>query len=107
MTQIKATEFIDNLEDNESQAQKGFAGLSKLWLEWQVVKDDDKDLLSFDFKLVEKNITDMKAYQVSVPLLALLELAEKYNWLQVLRNPQHRPQDPYELVRFIKMLESL
>ncbi len=82
--------------------------LSKLWLEWHVVKDEnsDEDLLSFDFKLIEKQLKSTEDQKVSIPILALYHLAEKYNWLQVLRGPKHKPTDPYELVRFIQMLES-
>ena len=82
--------------------------LSKLWLEWHVVKDgsSDEDLLSFDFKLIEKQLQSTEDHKVAIPILALYHLAEKYNWLQVLRGPKHRPTDPYELVRFIQMLES-
>lgn len=78
------------------------------WLEWQVVKDpNDQDLISFDFNLVEKKISTTDAYKVSIPFLALNNLAEKYSWLQVLRNPNHRPINPFELVQFIRILEDL
>ncbi len=84
------------------------ADLSKLWLKWHVVKDEnsDEDLLSFDFKLIEKQLKSTEDHKVAIPILALYHLAEKYNWLQVLRGPKHKPTDPYELVRFIQMLES-
>lgn len=78
------------------------------WLEWQVVKDpDNEDLISFGFNLVEKKINPSDSYKVSIPFLALYNLAEKYSWLQVLRNPNHRPIDPFELVQFIRILEDL
>ncbi len=82
--------------------------LTKLWLEWHVVKDEGSDdgLLSFDFKLLEKDLKSTEDQKVAIPVLALYHLAEKYNWLQVLRGPRHRPTDPYELVRFIKMMEG-
>lgn len=80
--------------------------LMNLWLEWQVVKDED-DLLSFDFKIITKEISSIDSYKVSIPILALYQIAEKYNWLQVLRGPRHRPKDPYELVRFIQLLQKL
>lgn len=80
-----------------------------LWLEWHIVQDsnDSNSLLSSNFNLVEEEINPSCAYQVKVPILALLHLAEKYNWLQVLRGPKHRPQNPYELVDFIQMLDKL
>ncbi len=82
--------------------------LSKLWLEWHVVQDANsaEDLLSFDFKLVEKELKSTENQKVAIPILALYHLAEKYNWLQVLRGPNHKPSDPYELVRFIQMLDA-
>lgn len=79
------------------------ADIENLWLEWQVVPAE-QELISFDFNLVTKSAPE--SVKVSVPLKALLHLAEKYSWLQVLRGPEHIPQDPYELVRFIKTLEN-
>lgn len=80
-----------------------------LWLEWHVAKDasDDENLLSSNFRLVQEEISPSQDYKVKVPILALLHLAEKYNWLQVLRGPRHRPEDPYELVHFIQILDDL
>jgi len=78
---------------------------SNLWLEWQVAQGPD-ELVSFDFDLVVKEPSALGVQKVSVPFLALIHLAEKYSWLQVLRGPEHIPQDPYELVRFIKTLEN-
>jgi hypothetical protein len=78
---------------------------SNLWLEWQVAQAPD-ELVSFDFDLVVKEPSALGVQKVSVPFLALIHLAEKYSWLQVLRGPEHIPQDPYELVRFIKTLEN-
>jgi hypothetical protein len=78
---------------------------SNLWLEWQVANGAE-ELVSFDFNLVVKEPSSLDAQKVSVPFLALIHLAEKYSWLQVLRGPEHIPQDPYELVRFIKTLEN-
>jgi hypothetical protein len=78
---------------------------SNLWLEWQVAQGPD-ELVSFDFDLVVKEPSPLGVQKVSVPFLALIHLAEKYSWLQVLRGPEHIPQDPYELVRFIKTLEN-
>ena len=77
---------------------------SNLWLEWQVAPSEE-ELVSFDFNLVVKEPNSLDAQKVSMPFLALIHLAEKYSWLQVLRGPEHIPQDPYELVRFIKTLE--
>lgn len=81
---------------------------TKYWLEWQVAlsKDEEDSLISSSFNLVEKEMLLSDFQKVSVPLLALHDLAEKYSWLQVLRNPQHRADDPYELVRFINTLEA-
>jgi hypothetical protein len=79
------------------------ADIENLWLEWQVVPAE-QELISFDFNLVTKSSPE--PVKVSVPLKALLHLAEKYSWLQLLRGPEHIPQDPYELVRFIKTLEN-
>jgi|GEM_PF-4141963 len=78
---------------------------SNFWLEWQVAQGPD-ELVSFDFDLVVKEPSALGVQKVSVPFLALIHLAEKYSWLQVLRGPEHIPQDPYELVRFIKTLEN-
>jgi hypothetical protein len=81
--------------------------LIDIWLEWHVEKNLDDSLISFDFCVIKKNFSDAKSQKLAIPLMALYHLAEKYNWLQVLRGPDHRPKDPYELVRFIKILDSL
>ena len=98
----------EQLEEDISLAD-GLSDLSNCWLEWHVTKDahDDRDLVSFDFKIKIKDFKSSDSCKVEIPILALYHLAEKYNWLQVLRNSEHRPQDPYELVRFIKTLESI
>lgn len=87
--------------------QEDLKKIADLWLEWHVAKDTDGSLSSFGFEIKSKPIDSADYYQVSVPVLALYHLAEKYNWLQVLRGPRHRPDDPYELLSFIQMLNSL
>ncbi len=95
--------------NQRSSVQEGFDEFVNLWLEWQVVQDatDKENLISLNFKLVNKEIKATENSKVSVPIVALYHLAEKYNWLQVLRSPLHRPSDPFELVQFIQMLDKL
>ncbi len=77
-----------------------------LWLEWHVCSTGDGDLSSSNFDLVRR-VDEGGGYQkVAIPVLALYHLAEQLSWLHVLRNSEHRPQDPYELVRFIQLLEN-
>jgi hypothetical protein len=45
--------------------------------------------------------------EVQAPLLWLEDLAKKYSWLQILRSPQHIPEDPWELVEFIENLKAM
>ncbi len=98
-----------NKISSKSSSREGYGDFVNLWLEWQVAPDstDKENLISLDFKLVNKEIKPTEHSKVSVPIVALYHLAEKYNWLQVLRSPLHRPNDPYELVQFIQMLDRL
>lgn len=105
MTRIQSLSKVDR----RSSIQESYKEFVTLWLEWQVVPDssDKENLISLDFKLINKEIKATEISKVSVPIVALYHLAEKYNWLQVLRSPLHRPNDPYELVQFIQMLDKL
>lgn len=92
-----ATETL-SISNTETQTS---SNANKLWLEWQVSSsDDDEAIISFDYSLVEKDLKEIKAHKVSIPIQAIYHLLEKFNWLQLLRNPEHRPLDPYELVQF-------
>lgn len=105
MTRVQSLSKVNHKTSN----QEGLKDFVNLWLEWQVVPDatDKENLISLDFKLVTKEVKPTENSKVSVPIVALYHLAEKYNWLQVLRSPLHRPNDPYELVQFIQMLDKL
>lgn len=105
MIQTQSIRKIDPRSSNKGD----YKDFVNLWLEWQVVSDatDKENLISLDFKLTKKEIKPTENSKVSVPIVALYHLAEKYNWLQVLRSPLHRPNDPYELVQFIQMLDRL
>lgn len=83
--------------------------LSETWLEWHVArsKEDEQELVCLNYKLKKIKLEESEIYKVKIPILALYHLAEKYSWLQVLRNPEHKPIEPMELVRFIQTLETL
>ena len=78
----------------------------RLWLNWQVKYCDDREsLLTSNFKIEELDCLEDRI-NVQVPLLWLGNLAVKHSWLHTLRNPQHIPEDPWELVRFIEKLKN-
>lgn len=77
-----------------------FKGSNDEWLSWLVECEEDS-LLSSDFQLINHPTPN----RIYVPRLWMENLAEKYSLLHVLRTPQHRPKNPFELVAFIEKLE--
>ncbi len=77
-----------------------FKNIDEQWLSWLVEQEEDS-LICSEFKLIKQPPVN----RIYVPSLWIENLAEKYSWLHVLRTPQHRPKDPFELVAFIEKLK--
>lgn len=73
---------------------------NSIWLSWEVKNLGNEGLLSSEFNLSTSNRRD-----IYVPLAWLQGLFNKYGALNILRTSEHLPEDPYELVEFIKRLE--
>lgn len=79
----------------------------KVWLKWQVQYCKERSCLtSSNFKIEELNQLP-KVKEIQIPFIWVNNLEKKYNWLHILRNSQHIPQDPFELVKFIQDLDQI
>jgi hypothetical protein len=78
-----------------------FKGNDSEWFSWLIENEEDS-LISSNFSVIKQPMQS----RVYVPRLWIENLSEKYSLLQILRTPQHKPKDPFELVAFIEKLES-
>lgn len=75
---------------------------NRIWLNWEIKNQENKGLFSSNFELTITN-----QGKVQIPLAWLFDLFKQYGILNILRTPNHIPEDPYKLVRFIKKLEQV
>lgn len=77
------------------------------WLQWAVKpgKDLEKSLVSEDFRIVHQQCKNHGSNISSVPILWLKGFYEESSALHILRNLNHRPYKPSELVEIIRRLE--
>jgi hypothetical protein len=83
--------------------------LNELWIEWQVEPHPEYEgcLQCYGFRLILNNEKVSNKGIVSIPLAWINNVSLQLNWLSLLRNQNHIPKDPYELINFIRVLNNI